>query len=665
MTNPLVLLVTFALLLSVQAQDIGIDCNSCVQLTSVIQQSLARGASETAIQTTLTQACIQARLLPETVCRDFIYTYGPAQIKAVRRAGSASAAAICGFQNYCPFTFTPAPVVTFPKAKPTHVPRAPVSPYTPKKKIVQISDTHIDTLYVEGSSTVCPRSLTCCHAEYGPGNATLGTAAGYWGSYECDLPIRTLHNALAEIKKQNPDIILVSGDLISGDVFRVHADGVIATNAYLFTALRQVFGPNVRIIPTLGNHDTDPTNFLDLPDNAAWLFNPMAQLFSSLNILSGAPLQSFLKRGFYSVNVEPGLRAIALETVYYSRQNLFLFNNYVDPAGQLAWLVSELQDAEDKGDRVYIIGHIPPGHGDAIPTLGDQLYQIVNRYEDTIVSLFFGHRHVDSFEVFYTQDDQCNKRATAIAYVSPSLITRDFNPTYRVYNYEVDTKYITDSYTYFFNLTEANYNAPAEPVWMLAYSAREAYQLASLSPVDWDKAANKIQFDQETFRLFYDYHQHLVSQPCEGQCKVNTICHIRSGSRTIYDQCVATNATAFHYGHVVPPRRTEPLCTYPPAGTFCSAVALTQTLVNVWPGGSQWNGLLINTGSQTVSLVQIFAADYQYISNLWILAPGSAPGTYVNPSYIPTLAPGQSLQFGYTATSQVAVSFSVTAVTCV
>jgi sphingomyelin phosphodiesterase len=61
-----------------------------------------------------------------------------------------------------------------------------------------------------------------------------------------------------------------------------------------------------------------------------------------------------------------------------------------DPSGQLAWLVSELQAAEDAGERVYIIGHMPMGAGDAFYDGSNYFDQIVNRYDATIAALFFG-----------------------------------------------------------------------------------------------------------------------------------------------------------------------------------------------------------------------------------------------------------------------------------
>lgn len=72
-----------------------------------------------------------------------------------------------------------------------------------------------------------------------------------------------------------------------------------------------------------------------------------------------------------------------------------------DPGGQLAWLVTELQSAEDAGERVYIIGHMPMGAGDAFYDGSNYFDQIVNRYEATIAALFFGRLPISSVSIMH------------------------------------------------------------------------------------------------------------------------------------------------------------------------------------------------------------------------------------------------------------------------
>ena len=61
------------------------------------------------------------------------------------------------------------------------------------------------------------------------------------------------------------------------------------------------------------------------------------------------------------MNVFPGLRIISLNTNTCNTQNWWMLVNMTDPDNELQWLISELQDAEDSGDKVHLIGHIAPG----------------------------------------------------------------------------------------------------------------------------------------------------------------------------------------------------------------------------------------------------------------------------------------------------------------
>ena len=55
----------------------------------------------------------------------------------------------------------------------------------------------------------------------------------------------------------------------------------------------------------------------------------------------------------------------------------WLLINDTDPAGQLQWLVEQLADAEKVGDKVHIIGHIPPNG--FTKAFGWNYHRIVNR----------------------------------------------------------------------------------------------------------------------------------------------------------------------------------------------------------------------------------------------------------------------------------------------
>uniref|UniRef100_A0A4W3GML9 Sphingomyelin phosphodiesterase 1 n=1 Tax=Callorhinchus milii TaxID=7868 RepID=A0A4W3GML9_CALMI len=82
--------------------------------------------------------------------------------------------------------------------------------------------------------------------------------------------------------------------------------------------------------------------------------------------------------GFYTVSVRQGLRLVSLNMNFCSRENFWLLINSTDPAGQLQWLVTVLQQAESQREKVHIIGHIPPGL--CLRSWSWNYYRIVNRY---------------------------------------------------------------------------------------------------------------------------------------------------------------------------------------------------------------------------------------------------------------------------------------------
>lgn len=142
--------------------------------------------------------------------------------------------------------------------------------------------------------------------------------------------------------------------------------------------------------------------------------------------------------------------------------------NSTDPAKELQWLIYELQQAEDKGEKVHIIGHIPPGAADCMRVWSRNYYQIVERYESTIKAQFFGHTHADEFAVFYDSkehrmilitlklstmiDISISERPTSVAFIGPSVTPyENYNPAYRLYYVDGEHRNSTFVITIFFN----------------------------------------------------------------------------------------------------------------------------------------------------------------------------------------------------------------------
>lgn len=147
---------------------------------------------------------------------------------------------------------------------------------------------------------------------------------------------------------------------------------------------------------TAGNHEASPVNAFNPASvktslDIQWLYNLMST--NNQQYLSAADAQEMKNFGAYSTKVAGGnLRIISINSNLYYKENYWLYqkNMEKDPSGQLAWLVSELSAAEQAGERVYIIGHMAMGLGDALRDGSNYFNQIVDRYSATIAALFFG-----------------------------------------------------------------------------------------------------------------------------------------------------------------------------------------------------------------------------------------------------------------------------------
>lgn len=148
------------------------------------------------------------------------------------------------------------------------------------------------------------------------------------------------------------------------------------------------------VFGTAGNHEMSPANaYQTLAEgtSAQWVYDALTSAWTTwIGTSATTEVESI---GAYSTGyADTNLRVISINTNFYYIQNYWLYEKTMekDPSGQFAWLVNELQAAEDAGERVYIIGHMPMGNSDAFHDGSNYFDQIVNRYEATIAALFFG-----------------------------------------------------------------------------------------------------------------------------------------------------------------------------------------------------------------------------------------------------------------------------------
>nr|XP_027232397.1 sphingomyelin phosphodiesterase-like [Penaeus vannamei] len=346
---------------------------------------------------------------------------------------------------------------------------------------------------------------------------------------------------------QDVDYVLSTGDLVPHHIWKITPRENIAIMREMTDLLLEYF-PNLPIYGAIGNHESFPRDSFPPPESpevwsrfgVQWLYDAVADQWSRLMGSQVPPTARFA--GYYSVLARPGLRIISINTNYCYRLNWWLLYKSVDPGMVLRWLVSELQQAESRGEVVHIIGHIPPFYSDCFAQWAHQFSRIVSRYAHIIRGQFYGHSHQDEFRVHY--DVNAPNKPIGVQYVSPNNGPfHDLNPSYRVFYIDGDhpetTRNVLDYETWVMNLTHANkYDAPH---WYQLYTARRDLQLPSLDPRHWDQLVQRMARDPQLFARYHRYQvqdsDSALSKGCDAECRRNTLCAIVEGDKFMPRKC--------------------------------------------------------------------------------------------------------------------------------
>ncbi|CAH0561026.1 unnamed protein product, partial [Brassicogethes aeneus] len=516
-----------------------ISCSSCKIGANLLLNEVNRGSEFEVIKQKFVGICSGLRLESTKVCTGVFDVYGP-HVVPVLQTVKLEPLEICSLLLGEPCGDVSIPkhewTVQLPETPKPDVTSSPIpEPGMPTFKVLHLSDTHFDPEYVAGSPANCEEPL-CCRIDSTPSTKEAIIPAGLWGSYQkCDSPGNIITNMLKHIAQQHPDIdfIIWTGDLPPHDVWNTTRTGNLDIIKKMSQEMFDTF-PNTPIFPALGNHESSPAGSFAPPwmkdetHGISWLYGQIQDQWKKW--LPSSSENTLLHGGFYSVLLTPGFRLISLNNNYCHTLSWWLLVNSTDPASELTWLVYELEQAEIKGEKVHIIGHIPPGSSDCMKVWSKNYNVIVNRFENTIVAQYYGHSHADEFEVFYEMPK--NSRATSVAYLGPSVTTyENYNPAYRIYYVDAnDTREVMDHETWTFDLDEAN-RENSEPKWYRLYSAKSAYGMESLRASEWSKLIENMIENEDLFDYFYkNYYRDSPTKPgCDQDCKLQLLCDLRTG----------------------------------------------------------------------------------------------------------------------------------------
>ncbi|XP_066150023.1 sphingomyelin phosphodiesterase 1-like [Euwallacea fornicatus] len=404
-------------------------------------------------------------------------------------------------------------------------------------QILQITDVHMDPLYLPGSIVNCPDPM-CCETGV---PEDIKDAAGYWGDYaSCDMPWHTMEDMLDQIKEKHElDYIYFTGDIVSHRTWATTIESNTDTIKQFLTLLKTVF-VNTTVFPILGNHEPHPGDYyspesVDKNSSAStqWLLDLAAKEWAKW--LPNDTQTTLKKGGYYTVLVKPGFRVIALNSNVCYTMNLWLVYENKDTYGQLQWLVEVLTEAEKNGEKVHILAHLPvtDDDSDCVKVWSRELSKIILRFSDTITAQFNGHTHYDEFKLFF-ENNTTKEEVKAVAYNGASFTTIwGTNSNYRIYDVDSTNLTVTDYSEYTFNLTDANLDSETSPNWYQLYSFKDAYELPDLtfkSLSNLYAQMNSNDSDNSLVKKYYKYRYRnsdvFKEEDCDSQCKKKLVCMI-------------------------------------------------------------------------------------------------------------------------------------------
>jgi hypothetical protein len=362
-----------------------------------------------------------------------------------------------------------------------------------------------------------------------------GSQVPGYGEYGKDSNYNLFVSALkhAALAAPKAEFMLLAGDWLAhgfSDSYYQYAgnhdpqglhDFMDKTITFLTQRIREQF-PHVPIYPALGNEDSYCGDYQLQPKGE--FLRRTAETWKGLlrnRQDEQAFMQTFLPGGYYTASA-PGTskhRIVVLNTVFFSTD----YRNQCgdpkdDPGGeQLRWLAAQLQDATAKGDKVWLVYHIPYGidaynsviskGGNAVekvislwqPGYTKSFLAMLDQYRDTILAMLAGHTHMDYFRL---GPENNTGRPAPFLLVTPG-ISPIFgnNPLLHILSYDRSRFSLLDYSAHRLDLT-----AGSSAQWKEEYRFSLTYRLFPINELALKTLSRSLKEDAQTRATFVDYY---------------------------------------------------------------------------------------------------------------------------------------------------------------
>jgi sphingomyelin phosphodiesterase acid-like 3 len=342
-----------------------------------------------------------------------------------------------------------------------------------------------------------------------------------------DTPFALLHSSLQAMKARQPDakFMAVSGDLMAhaficrystlfpGSAPADYQTFVLKTLSFVVAELRATF-PDMPIYAGLGNNDSGCGDY-QLDAGSEFL----AQ--AGRIIAEGLPqsqqqdvITEFGVGGYYSIPMaEPMLntRLIVVNDLFFSPRYSTCAGKPDSAAAtqQLSWLEQQLTQARQSGQRVWVMGHIPPGIdpystmskfrdvcGGQSPVMflsSDKMADLIVEYADVVRLGVFGHTHMDEVRLLEPEvaDPQNAEAHLAVIKVVPSISPVDGNnPSFTVARVNASSATLEN-----FEVIAASNQTGISASWTKEYDYAQTFHQSQFSPLAMKKMIDGFSLD--------------------------------------------------------------------------------------------------------------------------------------------------------------------------
>jgi sphingomyelin phosphodiesterase acid-like 3 len=343
-----------------------------------------------------------------------------------------------------------------------------------------------------------------------------------------DTPFALLHSSLQAMRSRQPDaqFMTVSGDLIAhafscryaalvpGATPSDYQEFVLKTMSFVMEELRTAF-PDVPIYVALGNNDTACGDYqLDAGSDF------LAQ--AGRIVAEGLPpsqrqqvVKEFGEGGYYGIAMaEPmhGTRLIVLNDLFQSPKYHSCAGK-PDPAAaskQMLWLEQQLMQARQSGQKVWVMGHIPPGIdpystaarfrdvcGGQAPVLflsSNKMAGLLVEYADVVRLGIFAHTHMDEMRLLEPEgrEPQAPGEHRVAIKMVPSISPVDGNaPSFTVARVNPSSAMLQN-----YKVIAASNQTGIAAAWTTEYDFGQTYHEAQFSPATVQELIGEFKTDR-------------------------------------------------------------------------------------------------------------------------------------------------------------------------